>query len=190
MHRGRVTGASDQPGGVRVHVDDGGSATELSAGWLINCSGPGTDITVAADPLGRDLLDQGLVRPDRLRLGLDADSHGALREAGGRPASDIFTLGPTLRGHWYETTAIPEIRDQAAALARRLVSSRAQAGPGSAAQPAAGACGLTERSAGRRRGRDRDRAGRSGDLGRRRLRRPHPAVAPGQSGAADRGREA
>jgi hypothetical protein len=32
----------------------------------------------------------------------------------------IFTLGPPLRGLWYETTAIPEIRDQAAsARARR-----------------------------------------------------------------------
>ena len=56
-----------------------------------------------------------------------------MHDAAGRPASDIFTLGPTLRGRWYETTAIPEIRDQAAALAGLLVASQALAGPGSAA---------------------------------------------------------
>jgi uncharacterized NAD(P)/FAD-binding protein YdhS len=56
-----------------------------------------------------------------------------VRGATGRPASDIVTLGPPLRGRWYETTAIPEIRDQAAALARQLIARQARAGPGSAA---------------------------------------------------------
>jgi uncharacterized membrane protein len=58
---------------------------------------------------------------------------GAVRDAAGRPASDIVALGPPLRGRWYETTAIPEIRDQAAALARHLVTRLRRAQPGSAA---------------------------------------------------------
>lgn len=41
-------------------------------------------------------------------------------------------FGPRLRGRWYETTAIPEIRDQAAVLARVLFTSRALAGRGNA----------------------------------------------------------
>jgi uncharacterized NAD(P)/FAD-binding protein YdhS len=48
-------------------------------------------------------------------------------------AGDIYALGPPLRGIWYETTAIPEIRDQAAALARLLVTRMAHVGPRSAA---------------------------------------------------------
>jgi uncharacterized NAD(P)/FAD-binding protein YdhS len=88
---------------------------------------------VTTGPLLRYLLDAGLARPDPLRLGLDTDSHGGLRNATGRPSSDIFTLGPLLRGRWYETTAIPEIRDQAAVLARFALTSRALAGPGNAA---------------------------------------------------------
>ena len=43
-------------------------------------------------------------------------------DAAGRPSDRIFALGPLLRGRRYETTAIPEIRDQAAILARRLVA--------------------------------------------------------------------
>ena len=70
----------------------------------------------------RDLVERGLTRPDPLRLGLDASPAGAVRDAAGRPSNTIFTLGPPLRGLRYETTAIPEIRDQAAALALRLTA--------------------------------------------------------------------
>jgi len=46
----------------------------------------------------------------------------------------LFTLGPPLRGIRYETTAIPEIRDQAAALAGLLTAvPQAREHPGSAA---------------------------------------------------------
>jgi uncharacterized NAD(P)/FAD-binding protein YdhS len=77
-----------------------------------------------------------VARPDPLRLGIDADSSGAVLDTAGRSSSTIFTLGPPLRGRWYETTAIPEIRDQAAALARHLMAgSLARHRPGSAAQP-------------------------------------------------------
>jgi len=121
VHRGRVTAASEEPGGVRVRIEGSGSSTELTVGCLVNCTGPATDVTATADPLLRQLLDSGLARPDPLRLGLDADACGALRDAGGTAAGDIVTLGPPLRGRRYETTAIPEIRDQAAAIARQLL---------------------------------------------------------------------
>ena len=131
--RGHVAAASAGGGGLRIRVDDDGKSTDLAAGWLVNCTGPAADITVTGDPLVRHLLAAGLARPDPLRLGLDTDPHGAVRDARGRPSSGMFTLGPPLRGRWYETTAIPEIRDQAAVLARFLLSSRAMAGPGNAA---------------------------------------------------------
>jgi uncharacterized NAD(P)/FAD-binding protein YdhS len=55
-------------------------------------------------------------------------------DAAGTASATLFTLGPTLRGIRYETTAIPEIRDQAAALAgQRTAAPRAREHPGSAA---------------------------------------------------------
>jgi uncharacterized NAD(P)/FAD-binding protein YdhS len=74
---------SDEPGGVRVRIAHGSSATELAVGYLINCSGAGTNIAATADPLVRQFLDSGLARPDPLRMGLDADARGALRDASG-----------------------------------------------------------------------------------------------------------
>jgi uncharacterized NAD(P)/FAD-binding protein YdhS len=52
----------------------------------------------------------------------DLAAHHAVLDAAGRPSRTIFTLGPPPRGLRYETTAIPEIRDQAAALALRLTA--------------------------------------------------------------------
>ena len=134
VHRGSVTSVAEKAGRLSVRIDQDGSTAEVTAGWLINGTGPATDITRAADPLLRDLLGRGLARPDPLRLGIDAGPAGAVLDAAGRPSSTIFTLGPPLRGLWYETTAIPEIRDQAAALARRLTAgSQARQRPGNAA---------------------------------------------------------
>jgi uncharacterized NAD(P)/FAD-binding protein YdhS len=134
VHRGSVISVAGQAGHLSVRIDQDGTTAELTAGWLINGTGPATDITRAAGPLLRDLLGRGLARPDPLRLGIDADPAGAVLDAAGRPSSTTFTLGPPLRGLWYETTAIPEIRDQAAALAcRPTAGSQPLQRPGDAA---------------------------------------------------------
>jgi uncharacterized NAD(P)/FAD-binding protein YdhS len=134
--RGRVIAAADRPDGVRVTIDTGSIATEETGGWLVNGSGPATDITTAGDPLLRELIGSGLARPDPLRLGIEAAPDGAVLAAGGTPSDRIFTLGPPLRGVRYETTAIPEIRDQAASLARRLMARRPLRGPAQPPAPA------------------------------------------------------
>ena len=122
VQRGRIVAVAETPTGLCVRIEHGGRVTEVAAGWLINATGPAADITATTDPLLRGLLDSGLARPDPLRLGLEVDAGGALLSASGPPSDSIFALGPPLRGQLYETTAIPEIRDQAAALADRLLA--------------------------------------------------------------------
>jgi uncharacterized NAD(P)/FAD-binding protein YdhS len=127
---GRVIAVSDKTTGLCIRIEQGAPVAEVAAGWLINATGPAADVTAATDPLLRGLLDSGLARPDPLRLGIEADARGALLNVSGRPSESIFTLGPPLRGQLYETTAIPEIRDQAAALAGQLLAAcRARATP-------------------------------------------------------------
>jgi uncharacterized NAD(P)/FAD-binding protein YdhS len=64
------------------------------------------------------LLADGLARRDELRVGLDVDQVGRLVSADGRPCEALRVIGPPRRGRWWETTAVPEIRAQAAALVR------------------------------------------------------------------------
>jgi uncharacterized NAD(P)/FAD-binding protein YdhS len=135
VHTGQVRAVTAEPGALRVSIEHAaGASTEHEAGWLVNATGPDGDITRTRDPLLRDLLRGGQVRPDPLRLGLDATPSGAVLDPAGRPSATLFTLGPPLRGLWYETTAIPEIRTQAAALALRLTAAApVPARPGTAA---------------------------------------------------------
>ena len=80
------------------------------------------------------LFATGMARPDPIGLGIDAAPDGRVLSRAGVASDVLFTLGPPLRGLWYETTAIPEIREQAAALARQIVGSdRVSQRPGSAA---------------------------------------------------------
>ena len=55
-----------------------------------------------------------------LGLGLDTGQGGALRQADSRLSTTLHTLGWMRRGELWESVAIPEIRAQAAALARDL----------------------------------------------------------------------
>ncbi|GAA3209351.1 FAD/NAD(P)-binding protein [Actinocorallia longicatena] len=119
--RGSVTSAAADAGGVTVRLDGSGGPRELRVGWLVNATGPTRDLT--ADPLLNDLFASGAARRDPLDLGLEADACGSLLDLRGRPQPRLFTLGPTLRGQRYETTAVPEIRAQAAALATALLAS-------------------------------------------------------------------
>ena len=71
-----------------------------------------------------------ILLPETLRLHLDA----AHIFFSWQSDTTIAVEGPPLRGVWYETTAIPEIREQAAALARQVTAGdRLSQRPGSAA---------------------------------------------------------
>jgi uncharacterized NAD(P)/FAD-binding protein YdhS len=119
---GRVASITGHAGGFTAEVRPrGGSETiTIHAGWIVNTTGP--TLRYADDPtlLQRRLFEAGIVRPGPLGFGLDAKPGGALLDAAGAAHGDLFTLGPPLRGLLWETTAIPEIRLQAADLARSL----------------------------------------------------------------------
>ena len=93
----------------------------LHAHRVINCTGSETDCRRIDDSLITSLFVQGLARPDPLFLGLDVDRNGALIDYQGRPSLSLFTIGPTRKAHLWETTAVPEIRQQAEQLALHLL---------------------------------------------------------------------
>jgi uncharacterized NAD(P)/FAD-binding protein YdhS len=89
---------------------------------VINATGPSADYRTWDDRLVRALLDRGWIRPGPLGFGLDATTEGAILDQEGRVSTTLATLGPTLRGSLWETTAVPEIRAQAARLATRILT--------------------------------------------------------------------
>lgn len=67
------------------------------------------------------LLSSGLIRPNSLALGLDVALNGALVSAEGIASQLLYTLGCPRKGCLWETTAVPEIREQAMAIAQDLL---------------------------------------------------------------------
>ena len=121
---GRISGFVERGRRVDVtFVERGGRGKQMTqVERVINATGPDMNYRRARDPLLRQLLHDGLCRPGPMGLGFEATAEGAVIGAGGGPSLVLSTLGPPLRGVLWETTAVPEIRAQAAALARRIVA--------------------------------------------------------------------
>jgi uncharacterized NAD(P)/FAD-binding protein YdhS len=57
---------------------------------------------------------------DSLGLGIATDEFGALVDASGRVAANLYYIGPMLRPRYWEVTAVQELRTHAEHLARHL----------------------------------------------------------------------
>jgi uncharacterized NAD(P)/FAD-binding protein YdhS len=123
-HVGRIQDyrTADTAVEVLIHPRGRGQTYSLSVDAVANCSGAESDYRQLESPLIRNLLSQGLLRPDPLRLGLEVAADGALLGEDGRPSARLYTLGPPVKGKRWETTAVPEIRMQAERLAATLLS--------------------------------------------------------------------
>jgi len=123
VHAGHITNYSETPERVDVTYRQRGSGESftLSVDRVINCSGPETDCRHLDDPLIASLRRAKLVRPDPLYLGLEVSPQGALVGADGQPSGFLYAVGPARKGMLWESTAVPEIRAQVAALAELLL---------------------------------------------------------------------
>jgi len=122
--RGRITRMTPTGGGLTIEWRPSGSnePRTLNVARAINCTGPACDYARVDLPLVVQLRRAGWLVPDPLRLGVETDDDGRLLGSDGYAVPGLFTLGPLRRPSLWESTAMPEIRAQAAALARLLAS--------------------------------------------------------------------
>jgi uncharacterized NAD(P)/FAD-binding protein YdhS len=112
---GRVVGAVEASDGIDVEIRRRGASESqrMSFGFAFNCTGPLHSIGRTKDPLLRSLLDRGETRPDPLGIGLDVDENS-------RAGERLWALGPLTKGRYWEIVAVPDIREQAAAVAEDM----------------------------------------------------------------------
>ncbi len=94
---------------------------EITAVGVINCTGPNGDLTRVADPLLSGLATSGRIRADACRLGLDVGADGRLITREGAANLNLYAVGPTTRGAFWEITSVPDIRVQAAQCAAAIL---------------------------------------------------------------------
>lgn len=108
----------------------GEAVTTTRAARIVNCTGPQGDLLRSREPLIRQLLAAGMIRPDELRIGLDVDRQSRVVAADGGINERLYCIGPMTRGELWEVVAVPDIRQQNWTLARRLANAQWVGGEG------------------------------------------------------------
>src|SRR5690606_6571506 len=136
VRAGRVCGAEVRERGIVVEQRLRGATAPRREhyDWIVNCTGH--DRPGAGRALEERLSWRGLLLPDLDGLGWIAGPGGALERSDGSPRR-LYLLGPGRRPASFESTAVPELRRQAAALAAELVEVAAarRRGPARGAEP-------------------------------------------------------
>jgi len=111
---GRIQSVEDDQHGLTVSYRRRGKSRIEQGGfaYVINCTGPLGTISRTRDPMLKGMLADGLARPDQLGIALDVDERS--RVIGAKRA---WAMGPLTKGRYWEIIAVPDIRDQAAAVA-------------------------------------------------------------------------
>ncbi|WP_010543956.1 FAD/NAD(P)-binding protein, partial [Sphingomonas elodea] len=120
------------PDGIAVTIRPRGQdATEtVTAQRIVNCTGPLGDLARSREPLLQRLAARGVIRPDPAHIGIDVDNQGQTIAADGRANANLYALGPMTRGAFWEIVAVPDIRTQTWAVARRLSNAHWVGGEG------------------------------------------------------------
>jgi len=122
--RGRILSINPEKEFLSVQFRDSISHQErtLRVGYVVNCTGPECNYHKLTDPLVVQLFSRGIIVPDPLFLGLDVGLGGTILNLQGERVTHLYTLGSPQKGILFETTAVPELRVQAAELAGRILS--------------------------------------------------------------------
>lgn len=128
VHAGRLIAMRIAGKQIHVRWRPRGESFEriLAVDRVINCTGPEYDLRNSQNRLWRSLFARGVAVPDPLGLGLSTEEFGALRDVNGRPARDLYYVGPMFQGNHWETVTVQELRVRAEQLARHLATLNAE----------------------------------------------------------------
>ena len=96
--------------------------TKISVDAIINCSGSESNFEKVDFPLVKNLIGKGYIKADSLKLGIEAHPCGKTIDQNEKSSEVLYTIGTALKGKLWESTAMPEIRAQAAQLATCLLN--------------------------------------------------------------------
>lgn len=110
-----------RPQGRLIELNPGDGERVRDVHKVLNCTGSTSRIAATAQPLLSQLLEDGVAKAGSAGLGLANDADGRVINRGGLPQTGLWTIGPMRQGSLWESTAIPEIRQQAESLALCLL---------------------------------------------------------------------
>lgn len=121
---GALISAKADADGVDVVLSCRGSlgTRTVRVSWVINCTGPGAHNRHSTHPLLRPLLEIGILCNDEFDLGLQTDSAGRAIDACGKTLPALLIAGTLRKSTLWESTAVPELRQQARTAAETAIA--------------------------------------------------------------------
>lgn len=127
LRRAAYLGAVRRPDGtIEVRLRPAGASVDERRSFhrVVDCRGIRRDPERHAAPVIRQMVSDGLAHLDPLRLGIVVDAQARVLRPDGTALPGITAIGPVSRSAFWEITAIPDIRVQAAWLAETLLGRR------------------------------------------------------------------
>jgi uncharacterized NAD(P)/FAD-binding protein YdhS len=120
VHAGSIVKLESSGDQILVHLADGAT---LTGDLVLNATGPATRFTATRSVLLQNLLHRDLVAPDDTDMGVRVDPDHIVLNSDGDRSPWLLALGPMLKGTYWETIAVPELRVQARRVAETLLGS-------------------------------------------------------------------
>ena len=122
---GRLEAKQNRAKRLQLQIRRRGAASSeyLEVDRLITCTGIRIDYARSTQPLLQRLLQRQQLQADILALGITTTPQGELVGGNGQVVHGVYTLGPPRRGELWESTAVPELRQQAQELANQILMS-------------------------------------------------------------------
>jgi uncharacterized NAD(P)/FAD-binding protein YdhS len=119
---GEIVSATKTGRTIEIYHRQRGSMVRhrLEVTAVVNCTGANPDLTRSSDALIQQLLREGVARPHPNGYGFDLDDQSRIISAAGAPQPGLYAIGPITQGAFWESTAVPEIRARAAAIAEQF----------------------------------------------------------------------
>lgn len=108
---------------VRLRPRHTGRIIVARFGAIVVTTGPSHTTVIAGNPALSSLAAQGLLRADRVGLGLDVDDRHRAIGRDGAVRDDLLVAGPLSRNRVGELMGLPQVSEDAAAVARVIAES-------------------------------------------------------------------
>lgn len=113
---------ADEAGKLKISYSLNAERISVSTDAVINCIGSENKFDRIESALVKNLINKKIIKNDRLNLGIDATPDGKIIDGNGAASETILTVGTALKGILWESTAMPEIRQQTKNLALTLLN--------------------------------------------------------------------
>lgn len=113
--KGRISDIKENAGCFDItYANKFSSNNLLNTEAIVNCTGPESDFHKIDTGLIKQLIHSGLIEGHELHYGIKASKTGEVSKT-------LFAIGPPLKGVLWESTAVPEIRVQAAEITGKII---------------------------------------------------------------------